>query len=92
MTWRKTPPRAFVQHEIAQGLIFGNMIALLPKSVTGGRCDAAYDDIANLAFGMAGNRVDGFGTAHWCLAVGFGQDGGGSSGETRAQTAMIAED
>jgi hypothetical protein len=20
--------------------------------------------------------VDGFGTAHWCLAVGFGQDGG----------------
>ena len=53
-----------VEHEIAQGLVAGDEARLLPERRAGRRRDAADDDVADLALGVAGDDVDDLGAAH----------------------------
>ena len=70
-----------VQHEVAQGLVPGDPAALRPDRVAGGRGDAADDDIADLAFRMGRDDVEGLRAAHavlpspasWATAAGPGR-------------------
>ena len=48
-----------VQDEVAQGLVRSDEARLRPERLAGRRCDAADDDIAHLALGMAGDDLDG---------------------------------
>jgi len=57
----KYPAAGFVQHEIPQCLIARDPAALVPDCVPWGWQDPTDNDIANLAFGMGGNDMDGFG-------------------------------
>ncbi len=61
-----------VQHEAAQGVVAGDEAGLLPERVAGGRGDAADDDVADLALGVAGDDVDGAGAAHQAMLTAGG--------------------
>jgi hypothetical protein len=43
----------FIQYEVAQRLILGYPIALLPQGVTRRRCNTANNYVTNLTFGVA---------------------------------------
>ena len=49
-----------IEHEVAQPLILGDPARLFPEGLAGRYRDAANDDIANLALGVATDDVDGF--------------------------------
>jgi hypothetical protein len=54
----------FVEHEIAQGLIARDEARLLPQRVAGRRRDAADDDVADFAGGVAAHDMDDLGRSH----------------------------
>ena len=53
-----------VQDELAQCIISGDEIALIPQGVARRWGYAADDDIADFAFCVAANYGDGFGASH----------------------------
>lgn len=53
-----------IQHEVAQGLVLGDELALLPKCLARWRCHAANDDIPDLTLGVAGYDMDDLAAAH----------------------------
>ena len=61
-----------VEDEVAQRLVAGDEARLLPERVARRRRDAADDDVADLAFGMAADHMDGLGT---CASVRYPQSG-----------------
>jgi hypothetical protein len=52
------PATGLVEDEVAQGLVLGDPARLFPHRGAGWRRDAADDDIADFAFGVATDYVD----------------------------------
>ena len=55
-----------VQHEVAERVVGRDEAGLLPDRVARWRRDAADDDVADLAFGMAADDVDDLAATHGC--------------------------
>ncbi len=53
-----------IEDQLAQCVVFSNVIALIPKGFAGRRRNAAHDDVADLAFGVAADDMDGFCASH----------------------------
>ena len=66
----KHPAAWFVQDEVAQHLVLRDPVPLLPDRRAGWRGDAADDDIADLAFGMARHDMNDLAAAHVPLPLG----------------------
>ena len=64
-TWRKTPPRGSFSTKLRSVWSLGDESRLFPDRVAGRRRHAAHDDVADLAFGMAVDDVDGLYTTHF---------------------------
>ncbi len=58
LTWRKTPPRGSFSRKSRKRAVAGDPARLLPERGAGRRRDAADDDVADLALGMAADDVD----------------------------------
>ena len=59
-----------VQHEVAQRLVAGDEARLRPERVARRRRDAADDDVADLALGVAGDDLDGSAGSHLITCTG----------------------
>jgi hypothetical protein len=57
----KNSAARFIEQEIAKYAVTGNETGLLPQTFAGGRRNTAYDDVADLPFGMARYEVDNLG-------------------------------
>ena len=58
----------FVEDEVAQRLVGGDEVALLPDRVARGRRNAVDNDVTDLAFGMGGDDLDELGRTHGTTA------------------------
>ena len=63
----------FVEYEIAQRAVVVNETRLFPQRVSGRRRDAADDDVADLALGVAANDMNDPGGAHERLSAEAGE-------------------
>ena len=74
----------FVQDEVAQRLVAPERLAHFPQGFAGRRGDAADDHVADFAFGMGRDDVDGFRTAQGASRGGGKVRGRGGNGKRPA--------